>query len=750
MSEVQMLRSLSAVRNAPRILEVFPLADELARTASAVENDESDGGVQQLVAALSDPDHVTVIAAIYALARVNGGDGTEGSRRALEQLRSDDRTFVRDHVVAAMRASAPMPTIVPWLLDCAGEGGIRGMHAQRTLESWGNRSPREHLPELVSLLTDAVLTSPDPLRAQGCIETLGFMRDHRAGTALSDLADDASLHDDVRHGAREALAHREDLAWLMSVRSRAARHALTIAQSFMQGEIDPDLRNSGSGSTGGIATLLVGLGDALCTTAAQGSAHVLTISRGGEANGRVQETPSHRSSRNPRHRFAHIACETDSPREAGLPQRPQSGDPWSEYAFLRRGILRSLRQAGGVDVMHLRMADVGTLAAWDLAALLQLPVVFTAAPDPHAIIEAMEHSGEITRVSFGSRDVQERLWTRGQLVRQIARDAAHTVLLPRADVSGDARRLLGIDIDEDPEQFSVVAEGIDLAASDRAGDRSRHRPGEVSEDDTGLSTDPAAVEPASHGAADADEPIEALRGVLGRLPEERRGLPLIVTVGRMHRVKGMSTLVRSWAQSELRHRCNLLVVGGNLENPSREEAAELQQIDLEIPRPLQARAGLLLSGHRPNGVVAEWVAAVRFGLAGYAAAGGVYVCASVKEEFGLAIIEALAVGAFVVAPVRGGPSTYLDHGRTGLLCDTTDQLSLARTIGEALDLAGSPQADEQADEARQMVRARFSVHTMAEALSTIYERVHHTRQSDDCVELERSTPPRSASTERTL
>lgn len=746
-----MLRSLSALRNAPRILQAFPLADELARAASAVKGEESDEGVRQLIAALSDPDHVTVIAAVYALACFDKGNGTEESRRALERLRTDDRAFVRDHAVAAMRSSAPLPTSVPWLLDCVGEGGFRGMQAQRVLEAWANRAARGSAPELVAPLTDAAVRSPGPVRARRYLETLGLLRDHRAEAALTDLAHDASLSDDLRCAAQEALAYREDLAWVTLEGRRASPYALTVAQSFMQGEIDPELRNSGSGSTGGISTLLVGLGDALCTTTTNGSVQVLTISRGGEADGRVQEPPSHRSSRNPGHRFAHIAFETDSPGEAATSQETRRSDPWSEYAALRRGILRSLRQAGGVNVIHLRMADVGTLAAWDLAALLQLPVVFTAAPDPHALIEAMELSREITRENFGDRDARERLWVRGQLVRQLAKDAAHTVLLPRADVSGDALRLLGIDIKQDPEQFSIVAEGIDLAASDRAGDRAwQHRAGEVPEDETGMPADPPTAQPVLHGTADEDDPIEALRELLGELPEERRGLPLIVTVGRMHRVKGMATLVQSWARSELRDRCNLLLVGGNLKHPSGDEAEQLQQIDLEIPRPLQAGAGLLLSGHRPNAVVAEWVAAVRFGLAGYAAPGGVYVCASVKEEFGLAIIEALAAGAFVVAPVRGGPSTYLDQGRTGLLCDTTDQASLARTIGEALDLVGSPQADERADEARQMVRERFSVHKMAEALSAIYRRVQHLPRNVDFAELEGSTLPRTTPTERAL
>ena len=52
------------------------------------------------------------------------------------------------------------------------------------------------------------------------------------------------------------------------------------------------------------------------------------------------------------------------------------------------------------------------------------------------------------------------------------------------------------------------------------------------------------------------------------------------------------------------------------------------------------------------------------------APGGVYVCGSLKEEFGLALIEALAAGLVVVGPDGGGPATYIEDGVTGFLVDT--------------------------------------------------------------------------------
>jgi hypothetical protein len=48
------------------------------------------------------------------------------------------------------------------------------------------------------------------------------------------------------------------------------------------------------------------------------------------------------------------------------------------------------------------------------------------------------------------------------------------------------------------------------------------------------------------------------------------------------------------------------------------------------------------------------------------APGGVYVDGALKEEFGLAVLEAMAAGLPVVAPSTGGPSTYVDDGDTGV------------------------------------------------------------------------------------
>jgi glycosyltransferase involved in cell wall biosynthesis len=367
---------------------------------------------------------------------------------------------------------------------------------------------------------------------------------------------------------------------------------------------------------------------------------------------------------------------------------------------VRRGIRRLLRAAGRVDVLHLRMADVGSLAAADVARELGIPTVFTVAPDPHSVIASLERSGTLTREDFGPADLAEHFWFRTHLVQSLAASAAHSVFFPRPELERDMRALVGIDLSSHPERHTVVAEGVDLEVVDRAVARAR-----------------AVAEGAAPQGALAE-----LAGLLDALPEERRRLPLLVTAGRMHRIKGMATLVQAWADGPLADAANLLVIGGDLENPSADEREQLDRIRVAVPPAERAARGLLLTGHRSNDVAADWLAAARFGLPGRAAAGGVYVCASLKEEFGLAILEAMATGLLVVAPDSGGPATYVEDGLTGFLTETADPGKLVAAVGQALERAAAGD-DGAARQARDLVAARFTIQGMAAMLAPVYRSV---------------------------
>ncbi|MFM9876888.1 MAG: glycosyltransferase, partial [Rhodoglobus sp.] len=548
------------------------------------------------------------------------------------------------------------------------------------------------------------------------VETLGLVRSRIAGLPLSAIARDQGEALEVRMVAASALGQRvgsaearevlarlasgdgplADAARLSLIDLEAERHerrrgaGLTVAQLFLHADIDPDLGQAGSGDNGGIATLLVRLGNALIARGAE-SVHpidrVITVSRG-SVESTLASLDELRAG-DAGHAYGRVPL---------MVEPVQAASAWPLRVTARRGIRRVLRAAGPVDVLHLRMADVGSLAAVDAARELSIPVVFTVAPDPHAVVASMDQAGALTRSNFGSVDEREHFWFRTRLVQRIAANAAHTVLFPRPDLKRDMLSLVSIDITAHPERHTIVPEGIDLEVIDRA----------VAEAST-ASPSPARAE---------------LTALLEQLPPDRRGLPLIVSVGRFHRVKGMATIVEAWAASDVRDRANLLLIGGNLDEPSEDEQEQLDLIHAVVPAEGRHAAGLLLPGHRANDTVARWVAASRRGIPGLAAANGIYVCGSLKEEFGIALLEAMASGLMVVAPNGGGPATYVEQGVTGYLTSTWHVGKLAEAMTEALDAASAETTDARAELSRRTVAESFTIQAMAGSLADVYAMVH--------------------------
>lgn len=699
--------ALDAVMRAPTIVDAMRLADDLAFEAG---RDPGVRTLRLLEQALQGPDELVATAATHALAGVLDNE----AGRVLARLLSDEREFLREHAAWALGSGLPRFSAVGRLLGMVVDGGFAGMLAQRTLEQWSGVVAEP----LVVGVEGALLGVREPEARARLVETLGLVRDPSASGPLLRIAADDHEHEAVRVAAVSALGQRSpepglrglierlaatdgflpDVARLAIIdldaaaaQARPRAGGLTVAQLFLHADIDPLLQSAGAGDNGGIATLLVRLGDALVADPDTGVDRVITLSRGS-----VRDAASDL-----------LALHADGDAGHGYGRIPLLRDPvgsaaaWPLRVPTRRGIRRIIRAAGGVDLLHLRMADVGSLAAADVARELGVPVVFTVAPDPHAVIESLDRSGRLTREDFGRVDRAEHFWFRARLVQRLAANAAHTVLFPRPRLREDLQRLVGIDLDAHAERHTIVPEGVDLDTIDAAlADAAAHAEG-----------------------ADPDPALAELRGLVEGLAPERRGLPLVVSVGRLHRVKGMAALVDTWAHGPLAERANLLVIGGDLASPSPDEREQLDRIESIVPSADRARAGLLLPGHRPNDVAARWLAAARLGLPGLTAPGGVYACASLKEEFGIALVEAMATGLFVVAPDGGGPATYVEEGVTGLLTATWDPDRLGAAIDAALTAAAGEPGASRAERSRAMVRDSFTIQRMSTALGGVYREV---------------------------
>lgn len=706
--ELSLQRVLEEVQQAPFVVDVLRSADRLAAAAAGADGPEP---VRLLAAVINEDDELTAVAAVHALARVFD----DGADSVLTELLSHPQAFLREHASWALESRLPRLDAIGKLVGVVECGGFSGVLAQRTLARWAASAPTQ----VAVAVEDSLAGAAGPEVRSRLVETLGLVPGPSSGPSLRRLAVDPGEHPAVRHNAVAALGERpgdaaaeavvRDLVSAEGELGTVARLAaidlgidldidrgidaaergddgsgLTIAQLFLHADIDRDLTRAGAGDNGGVATLLVRLGDALAT--GSDVDRVLTLSRGTARAALDGLSPAH----------GHLLTPVPL-----LTRAASAAQAWPSRVAAERGIRRVLR-THRADVLHLRMAEVGSLAAAEVARELGIPVVFTLAPDPHAVIHALDMTGALHRGNFGGQDEREHYWFRARLVQRLAEDAAHIVLFPRPELQHDMRELLGLDVDGHPDRFTVVPEGIDLGVSAAA----------VADVERSGAPGPALAE---------------LDALVAALPEHRRQLPLAISVGRLHRVKGMATLVEAWASdAALSERCNLLIVGGDLDDPSSDEREQLDLIADVLARFPAAAEGLMMPGHRPNDVVAVWLAAARMGRAGGPAPSGVYVCSSLKEEFGLALLEALASGLVVVGPAAGGPATYIDEGVTGLLVETRRPVAVARGMQAALDLAAAPGQSERIDRALERVRADFTVQAMADRLSAIYVRAART------------------------
>ncbi len=151
------------------------------------------------------------------------------------------------------------------------------------------------------------------------------------------------------------------------------------------------------------------------------------------------------------------------------------------------------------------------------------------------------------------------------------------------------------------------------------------------------------------------------------------GAPLVAMFARFDTMKGHDTFLRAAQQVRARRPdAELAIVGGAL------NAAVLPHVGRLRDRVLALRKTLGLEGAvRVTGFVPD-VAAVM-------AACDVVVCPSVREPFGLVVVEAMALGVAVVVSDSGGPAEIVEDGASGLHFRTGDPASLAAAVVRLLE-----------------------------------------------------------------
>ncbi|MFQ5515021.1 MAG: glycosyltransferase family 4 protein [Myxococcota bacterium] len=188
-------------------------------------------------------------------------------------------------------------------------------------------------------------------------------------------------------------------------------------------------------------------------------------------------------------------------------------------------------------------------------------------------------------------------------------------------------------------------------------------------------------------------PDSELRRALG-LPE---AAPVVGTLGRLHRAKGIGDLVRALPRivSGIPDVRFLFVGGSHLWWPPR-----VKELGLEDR--------CVFTDSVPNP-------------ADYLSLMDVAVFPTLHEAFGLSILEALAAGLPVIATRVGGVPELIEDGRNGLLVEPSCPEAMARAV---LRLQASPElAQRLAHEGQRTATEVFTEKCSLDALEDVYDRV---------------------------
>ena len=236
-------------------------------------------------------------------------------------------------------------------------------------------------------------------------------------------------------------------------------------------------------------------------------------------------------------------------------------------------------------------------------------------------------------------------WTAAATWAQRLSDwAASCTRIVVASPKGLRRASLLLDID--PERFVVMPNGFNDNFGPKEIGRAEHWRRHLVERPQGWAP---GAQPGSVSYDDSD--LAALGGTV------------LLSVGRFTEVKRLSLLIEAFAAARARfdERTALVLLGGF---PGEWEG--------EHPLETIERCGaqdVFLAGWHSQAVLPDFINA-----------SDVLVHASVNEQFGQVLVEAMACGLPVIAVDRGGPADILDDGETGWLIPPDDLGALAEAM----------------------------------------------------------------------
>jgi glycosyltransferase involved in cell wall biosynthesis len=344
---------------------------------------------------------------------------------------------------------------------------------------------------------------------------------------------------------------------------------------------------------------------------------------------------------------------------------------------------RALEQAGAADadVLHLHHLTPIHEAAARVA--------------PGVAIVGHLHGTELLmleRIAAGPPPAWRFAAAWAERMRGWAQRCERVLVLSRTQIERAAQLL-----DIDPERCVIAPNGFDPE---------RFAPRAVARAELwrrALVDEPRGWRPGEGEGSIAYTPQQAARVAAG---------PVLVSVSRFTEVKRIGLLIRAFAHAHdaLGARASLVVVGGY---PGEWEGEH----PYDAIRASGARDVYLAGWHEHDE------------LAAFFAASDAVVLASVREQFGSALVEGMACGLPAIAVDRLGPADIVRPGQTGWLVAPDDEAALAGALAQAI--THPAERLRRGAAARRDVLVRYAWPSLADRICALFEQVVAESRGDE-------------------
>ncbi len=178
---------------------------------------------------------------------------------------------------------------------------------------------------------------------------------------------------------------------------------------------------------------------------------------------------------------------------------------------------------------------------------------------------------------------------------------------------------------------------------------------------------------------------------------------IVGMMGRLHISKGVETFLRAAALIRQKRTDVQFVIVGTV---SRPQQASYERQLMQLASQLRLEDCVTFTGFRDD--VPQVLSAF-----------DVFLFPSLREPFGLALAEAMAMGCAVVASNSGGVPEFVTDGLTGCLVPPNDPAAFAQTT---LALLADPACRRRLGEtARKHIETHFSIEQHIQAVEAVYE-----------------------------